>query len=233
MVTIPRYAIYYAPAPDSDLERFGSHLLGYDAQSGEPLPFPAEITRHFADWPDLTRSPRKYGFHATLKAPIVLKSGKTEADLLAACESFAAKNRSTPVIKPVVSALDGFIAIVPEQPSVELERLAADCTTEFDQFRAPLTPEDRDRRNPSVLTLRQREHLDLWGYPYVMEDFRFHMTLTGHLSSDRINHILTVVQERFAALEIVKLPVDRIALFRQEAADLPFRTVRHYVLQAS
>ena len=90
MANYPRYAIYYAPAPGSDLDRFGAQLLGYDAFSGVDLPFPDGILQTTPDWRDLTKEPRKYGFHATLKAPLSLAPGKTEAELLAACEAFAA-----------------------------------------------------------------------------------------------------------------------------------------------
>jgi hypothetical protein len=68
----PRYAIYYAPAPGGVLDRFGADLLGYDAYRGDDLPFPAGVTLARPDWRDLTQDPRKYGFHATLKAPMAL-----------------------------------------------------------------------------------------------------------------------------------------------------------------
>ena len=67
-----RYAIYYAAAPGSELDRFGANLLGYDAWSGEDLPFPDGVAERMPDWRDLTQDPRKYGFHATLKAPLAL-----------------------------------------------------------------------------------------------------------------------------------------------------------------
>ena len=137
------------------------------------------------DWRDLTADPRKYGFHATLKAPFSLAQGRTEAELFAACAAFAATPRAIPVIRPVVGSISGFIAVIPADPPAELIRLAADCVSEFDAFRAPLTEADRARRNPSRLTSAQRAHLDRWGYPYVMEEFRFHMTLTGRLDASR------------------------------------------------
>ena len=177
----PRYAIYYAPAPGSVLDRFGASLLGYDAYGGDDLPFPDEVALARPDWRELTQDPRKYGFHATLKAPMALAPGGNEAELAAACASFAATARTIPVIEPVIDSISGFIAVVPARPPAELLQLAADVTREFDPFRAPLTPEDRARRNPAKLTPRQCEYLDLWGYPYVMEEFRFHMTLTGRL----------------------------------------------------
>ncbi|MEN3351695.1 MAG: hypothetical protein V7632_5330, partial [Bradyrhizobium sp.] len=80
MASHPRYAIYHAPAPDSVLHRFGSTMLGYDAASGDDLRFPDGVT---PDWRELTQDPRKYGFHATLKAPISLADGKDEAGLIA------------------------------------------------------------------------------------------------------------------------------------------------------
>ena len=169
------------PGAGSGLDRFGAALLGYDAFTGEDLPFPEGVLQAAPDWRGLTGDPRKYGFHATLKAPLSLAPGRTEAELVSACEAFAATPRAIPVITPVVGSISGFIAVIPAEPPAELIRLAADCVSEFDAFRAPLTEADRARRNPSRLTPRQREHLDRWGYPYVMDDFRFHMTLTGRV----------------------------------------------------
>jgi putative phosphonate metabolism protein len=230
MTDKPRYAIYYAAAPDSELDRFGAHLIGHDALSGHALPFPDGIEQALPDWRDITQDPRKYGFHATLKAPMWLAHGTTEIELLAACESFAGSPRRIPVIKPVVSAIGDFIAIVPSQRSIELEQLAADAVDRFDSFRAPLTPEDRARRRPGRLTPRQREYLDRWGYPYVMEEFRFHMTLTGRLKAERRETVLNILRQRFATLELTTLAVDRIALFLQDDANARFRIVRQYVL---
>ncbi len=232
MADYPRYAIYYAPAPDSGLHRFGAHLLGYDAFSGEDLPFPDGIVQATPDWREQTSDPRKYGFHATLKAPMSLAPGRTEADLLAACAAFAATPRPVPVIRPIVGSIEGFIALVPAEPPPELTRLAADCVSEFDSFRAPLSERDRARRNPSQLTAAQRAHLERWGYPYVMDDFRFHMTLTGRLGAERREPLMKALAERFAALELPTLPVDRIAVFRQQNNAARFRIVDHWRLCA-
>jgi putative phosphonate metabolism protein len=230
MTAVPRYAIYYAAAAGNELDRFGAQWLGYDARSGKDLPFPDGAAQAAADWRDLTRDPRKYGFHATLKAPLALAPGKTEAELLAACEAFAREPRPIPVIRPVVDSISSFIAVMPAEPCAELERLAADCVREFDSFRAPLTPEDKARRNPSALTPRQCEHLDRWGYPYVMQDFRFHMTLTGRLDAARRAPIVAMLRARFAALCLATLPIDQIAVFRQDDADSRFRILKQFAL---
>jgi len=229
MANTPRYAIYYAPSPDSALHRFGSALLGYDAVSGDDLPFPDGVA---PDWREVTEDPRKYGFHATLKAPTALADGTNESELVDACAAFAGRGRHIPVIAPVVDAISGFIAVIPARRSDDLQQLAADCVTEFDTFRPPLTPEDRARRRPERLTERQRDYLDRWGYPYVMEEFRFHMTLTGRLSDERRGPIVAWLRERFAAIELATLAIDRIALFKQTDSASRFRIIDSWPLRA-
>ncbi len=228
MANFPRYAIYYTAAQGSALDRFGASLLGYDAYGGDDLPFPDGLP---SDWRDLTQDPRKYGFHATLKAPIALADGKAEARLAAACELFADLARPVPVIQPVVDSISGFIAVIPAEPSAELELLAAEATKAFDPFRAPLSPEDRARRNPDRLTPRQRDYLDRWGYPYVFEEFRFHMTLTGRLPAERREPVVAMLRERFAATGIGPLAIDAIALCRQENPNSRFRVIGRWQLQ--
>lgn len=231
MTGFPRYAIYYAAARGSELDRFGGRLLGYDAWTGEELPFPDGILQTVPDWRDLTEDPREYGFHATLKAPFSLAEGKTEPQLLAACTAFADIRRPLPVIRPAVNSISGFIAIIPSARSDKLERLAGDCVDAFDSFRAPLIEKDRARRNPHALTPRQCKYLDRWGYPYVMEEFRFHMTLTGRLDGARREPVLAILRNRFAGLNIEKLAIDRIAVFRQQDAGSRFRIIAEWPLR--
>jgi len=233
MANFPRYAIYYASPQHSDLDRFGAQHLGYDAWSGEDLPFPEQVVQMVPDWRELTEDPRKYGFHATLKAPMALADGKTEAKLLARCAAFAGLPRPVPVITPVVQSISGFIAVIPGEPSPDLQQFAADCVSAFDCFRAPLTQEDRARRNPAKLTPRQRDYLDRWGYPYVMEEFRFHMTLTGRLDTTRREPILAMLQARFAGLGIERIAVDRLVLLRQNDNASRFRIIGQWPLRTT
>ena len=232
MSSSPRYAIYYVPERESALGRFGAQLLGYDAWSGEDLPFPTDATQTIADWRNLTADPRKYGFHATLKAPFTLAEGKTENGLIDACAVFVGTHRPIPVIRPVVDCISGFIAVIPAERSRQLEQLAADCVTSFDTFRAPLTEQDRARRNPDKLAPRQRAYLDRWGYPYVMDEFRFHMTLTGRLDETRRGGVLEMLRDRFSAVGLPSLAIDRIALFRQEDAGSRFCVIGSWPLTA-
>ncbi|QPF92535.1 DUF1045 domain-containing protein [Bradyrhizobium commune] len=230
MTGFPRYAIYFAAGADHALSRFGADLLGYDAYTGGELPFPEDALRVAPDWRDVSSDPRKYGYHATLKAPMALAPGTTEAELTTACASFAGTARPIPVIRPVVDSISGFIAVIPAEPVAELQQLAADCVREFDSFRAALTAEDRVRRRPEKLTERQRDYLDRWGYPYVIEEFRFHMTLTGRLDAERRGPILAMLRTRFATLKLDRLTIDRIALFRQDDAKARFRIIGEWAL---
>jgi putative phosphonate metabolism protein len=225
MARYPRYAIYFATARGDTLDCFGAEHLGYDAWTGEDLPFSPDVTEAWPDWRDLTADPRKYGFHATLKAPFALAEGKTEAELLAACVAFAERPQRIAVIVPVVDAISGFIAVIPKERSIELEQFAADCVVAFDAFRAPLTVEDRARRNPERLSERQRDYLDRLGYPYVMEEFRFHMTLTGRIDLPMRERVVSMLRDRFAATGLARLAVDAIALFRQDDATSRFRII--------
>jgi len=230
MTGFPRYAIYYAAADDDALTRFGAELLGYDAHTGKELPFADEALRTARDWREISADPRKYGFHATLKAPMALAPGTSEAGLAEACAAFAGQVRPIPVIRPVVDSISGFIAVIPAEPVDTLQQLAADCVRDFDGFRAPLSAEDRARRRPEKLSARQRDYLDRGGYPYVMEEFRFHMTLTGRLDAERRGPILEMLRGRFATLDLKMLEIDRIALFRQDDAAARFGIIGEWAL---
>lgn len=230
MTGLPRYAIYFAAGADHALSRFGAELLGYDVYTGDEVSFPQDALDVAPDWHDITTDPRKYGYHGTLKAPMALAPGKTETELKAACATFAEKARPMPVIRPVVDTISGFIAVIPAEPVDALQQLAADCVRDFDAFRTALTAGERARRKPEKLGERQREYLDRWGYPYVMEEFRFHMTLTGRLDAERRGPILEMLRARFATLDLETLTIGRIALFRQEDAASRFRIIGEWAL---
>jgi putative phosphonate metabolism protein len=233
MSKVARYAIYHAPPADAPLTRFGAALLGYDAFVPKELTPPPQATAAFADWHELTADPRKYGFHATLKAPFLLKDGATEAELVAAFDRFVATPRTIPVITPVVRAIGSFIAVVPDAPVAALTQLADDCVRDFEPLRAPLSDHDRQRRLKSPLTPRQIEHLDRWGYPYVFEEFRFHMTLTGSLPATKRETVLPFLQAEFARLDLTSHSIGHIAIFRQANSGARFTVLRYAALRPS
>jgi putative phosphonate metabolism protein len=218
-----RYAIYFVPGAETALYRFGSSSLGYDCYTGHAIPFPAQAG---PDWPTIVRAPAVYGFHATLKAPFRLAPGAHENDLLETVRAFAADQ---PVIdggRLTLRALGSFIALVPAVPSANIDQFAARCVKELDSFRAPLTADERNRRLDAGLTAAQIELLDRWGYPYVFDEFRFHMTLTGALDPDRRAEVMDVLTSRLQDHPgATDLMIDRIVIARQEDTAAPFRVM--------
>jgi len=230
----PRYAIYFVPAPDSGLYRYGSAILGCDCYSGNAVDFPRE---YFGDgavnWNELTALPRRYGFHATMKAPFYLSPACTELQLANALRSFAGLGHAVHSFAPAVRLLDGFFAVMPLEAAAALDALAASCTTIFDAYRAPMSPRERARRIALGLSQSQIHNLDRWGFPYVLSEFRFHMTLTGKVPPRRRKTVLGLLLGGFHSMQVESsVPVDRLALLKQTTPDASFRVVSESPLQA-
>ena len=213
-----RYAIYFAPPAKSPLWRFGSSVIGYDAESGRELPQPS-LSRFAPErWRDITSEPRRYGFHGTLKAPFRLAPDKDEASLRAVCARFAADRASFACAGVMLASIGRFFALKTVSTCSALNRLAAGAVAAFDDFRAPMTEAERERRLRAPLTERQKDYLARWGYPYVLDDFRFHMTLTGPLDDADRAAAAEELAELFAQSGADgPLIVGGIALYRQEA----------------
>lgn len=226
-----RYALYAAPPPDHRLWSFGSSIIGYDAATACDVSFPSHAPCDSADWSDLTEDPRRYGFHGTLKAPFVLAAGAGEADLLEAAMLFAERRQAFVVPALAVALLGRFVALVPAEASASLATLAADCVRDFDAFRAPLSEADRARRLKAPLTDRQLAQLDTWGYPYVFEDFRFHMTLTGSLPEDRREAVRAALAAAYATIA-APFAVDALCVFRQDERAGRFTILARFPFEA-
>ncbi len=226
MSDFTRYAIYYLPAQASDLASFGASWLGWDVNRAAIAPQP----RLTFDLHAATRTPRKYGFHATIKPPFALAQGKTEGALHDALAAFCKGRRAVTVDGLIPSAVGHFLALVPQGDTVALNALAGACVAALDDFRAPLGAADLDRRRAGGLTGRQEALLAQWGYPYVMEEFRFHMTLTGRLDADA-----QAVVGRAVASRLPELPspyvIDSLTLVG-EGAGGRFQTIQRYCLSA-
>lgn len=224
-----RYAIYFAPTPRSALGRFGQAWLGACTADAKP-PRPPGISAARMD--AIIAEPRVYGFHATLKPPFALVEGRDEADLDHALTTFAATRVSVRAPELRLTQLDGFWALTLAQPSEAVDRLAADCIVRFDPFRKPPSDDELKRRRRAGLSQSQEALLLRWGYPYVFDEFRFHMTLTARLAGVEA----ALLGQRLAPLvePLCRRPlrVDAVALFHQPAAGARFRLIRRYPLQS-
>lgn len=210
-----RYAIYFTPAETDPLTQKASRWLGRNAFSG---------TGHddHQAYADTTAEPRRYGFHATLKAPFELSDEHSEADLLAAFYAFAKSRAAFEIPKLVIGNLGPFFALVPDDTHPPLQDFAADVVEHFEPFRAALSESDIARRRPQKLTDSQRENLVVWGYPHVMDDFRFHMTLTGPVDDTVSAHITSVLTQEFSDFTDRPLSISGLGLFIEEARGEPF-----------
>lgn len=223
-----RYAIYFAPPPGSALAELGANWLGRDCADGTERNQPGVDGLTSARLTEITASPRHYGFHGTLKPPFVLADGCGESDLIAAVEGFARSRSPFKAPRLKVAALSGFTALVLSAPCPDMQDLADACVREFDGFRAPAGAAELDKRRAAGLSPRQESLLQAWGYPYVMDEFRFHMTLTQRLSEADRKLVMAALEPLTAAVSKTPLDVDGIAIYRQPSRDLPFDMLGRY-----
>jgi putative phosphonate metabolism protein len=222
-----RYAIYWAPDPGA-LADLAADWLGWDPAAGRrrdppalpPLPVPLDA---------MTEAPRRYGFHGTIKPPFRLAPGRDAGGLHAAAAALCA--RLAPVTLPglALHRLGGFLALTPEGDTAPLAALAAEVVTALDAFRAPPDAAEIARRRPGHLTARQRALLDRWGYPYVMDEFRFHLTLSGALDDATAGAVEAVLRPLFAPVLPRPFTLDSLCLFGQGQGGM-FRLLHRYSL---
>lgn len=202
-----RHAIYYTPAPESALARFADAWFARKAPCLE--------------------APRRYGFHGTLKAPFRLAAGTSETELLAAVEAFAAERPILGGPPLTLTVLAGFLALAPSGPFGELDRLAADCVAAFDRFRMPPTGGELARRRRAGLTPGQEALLLRWGYPYVMEAFRFHLTLTERLDDGELRRERALAAEMLGEA-VPSFCIDALTVMVEPVEGTAFRLLRRF-----
>jgi 2'-5' RNA ligase len=207
--------------------------LGRDCESGEALEQPALDGWTAPELAATTASPRRYGFHATLKAPFRLAPGSSMGDLYESLAVFAVRQRPFQAPPLKVSAIGPFLALTLAEPSAEMTALAAAAVRELEPLRAALTEIDIQRRLASGLTPRHEELLRRWGYPYVFDEFRFHMTLTGPMADPQQRLRLQAQLAALFAAELADpIPVREISLYSQDSADAPFALLDRFPLGA-
>ncbi|MFY0645240.1 DUF1045 domain-containing protein [Sulfitobacter geojensis] len=217
-----RFAIYYVP-PDGPLADFGASWLGWDVLRGCEA-----LQPDMPDLDDITMTPRKYGFHATLKPPFRLAHGQDVQTLEAATSALAVSLAPARCDGLELTALGGFLALTPRGDMQGLRRVGGTCVRALDRFRAPASEAEVARRRKAGLNPQQEALLAQWGYPYVMEEFRFHMTLTARLSQDAIARWSAAVQRHLPELPS-PFALDQIALCG-ERADGRFEVIHRYKL---
>lgn len=225
-----RYAIYWAPPADSALSLLGAAWLGRDAATDRPLAQPA-IDGFAADrLAAITAEPRRYGLHATLKPPFRLAEGRSAAELGQALARFARQRPPVSIPALRLKRIGGFLALAPFSRAAGLDALAAAAVEAFDGFRAPPDAAELARRFGARLSPAQQANVARWGYPYVMEEFRFHVTLTGRVEDAVAERLAPHLAALFAPTLVAPLEITEIALFVEPAAGAPFRLAQRFAL---
>ncbi len=227
MSQMKRYAVYYAPPPGAFAERANA-WLGWDAALGRDVPHPT-VPGLPMPIGALTAEPRKYGFHGTLRAPFRLADGLDAAALDQSLHALAGGLRRVELYGLTLQNLDGFLALTPKGDMRALAALAQRIVEATNPLRAPLTDDDIARRRPETQTPRQRDYLQRWGYPYVMEFFQFHLKLTGRLSTSEAMEIFPVVEDHFAPVLPQPFEVGEICLFGEDMQG-QFHLMRRYAM---
>ncbi|MDB5940270.1 MAG: putative phosphonate metabolism protein [Polaromonas sp.] len=227
-----RYAIYFAPLPGTPWWQAGSAWLGRCAATQVMLPQPVIAGVSGAELLALTAAPRRYGWHATLKAPFALKNGANVQSLRDALQSLAQEMAGFDMPPLQVVCLDDFLALVPQGDCNALQAVAQACVTKLHPLAAPLSPAELQRRRKADLSPGQVALLVRWGYPYVMEHFRFHCSLTGSLQgvkAQQVHALQDAAQAWFGSLPRCRF--DSLALFAEPTPGADMVLMEHMRLR--
>lgn len=220
----PRYAIYFSPARYSPWWHFGAQWLGRDECEDIPLEQPLLTQIGMTELNTITAEPRRYGFHATLKAPFQLCDGVSVDELTRRLQSLAATLRPVCLGTLQAATLGDFVALVPLTMTEKLAALAKACVVELDDLRAPLSAEELARRRIGQLNAREQELLFEYGYPYVLDCFRLHFTLSGRVPCATAQSVMHAVAQPIARLNsAAPLLLDRLCLFVEPAPGQAFK----------
>jgi len=212
-----RVAIYYCPSNEDPLFAAGSAWLGRDPGSGAAVVQPG-----IAGIDEVTTEPRLYGFHATLKPPMRVANGRSWDGLVDATRELAAGIAPFELPTLAVKNVHGFLALRETAFCPPLQALADACVERLDQFRAPPSEAELARRRRARLTDAQEAMLVRFGYPYVLDTWFFHMTLTRRLSAEEHATWHPAAERYFAAAVAVKRLVADVCLFTQAGPGEPF-----------
>jgi hypothetical protein len=219
-----RLALYYAPPVASAWWQAGCEWLGRDAQTGEAFdtPTPSALAALGVDAASVTKAPRRYGWHGTLVAPFRCAAGVTPIDVLSAAQHWSQHQK--PFDMTMKAEMMGrFVALRAAHAADDetLRSVAASALHALAPLRARSSVEEIERRITPAMCDRQVRLLREWDYPYVLDEFRFHMTVSDSLEHPEMRTaIATSWTDRIATLGA--LPFSGAALFVEPESGAPF-----------
>lgn len=224
-----RYAVYFSPADDSALGVFGASVLRRQAHTPDvfhnpDLPYDFDNTPL---WHSCIKKPAHYGFHATLKAPFELAHGQSVDALMKDVAEYCATRQPLSLEGLEPRRTRRFDALAFEQQPQEVHDFANACVERFEKYRAPLSTSDLQRRHKDSLTDEQTDYLNRYGYPYVFNQFNFHMTLSG-TQADDANGWLQWLRTIYPLMVTEPPVLDRLSVFHQPDRQTPFIRIAEF-----
>jgi hypothetical protein len=219
-----RIALYYAPPAGSAWWRAGCEWLGRDPETKQ------DIESGAAAW---TQAPCRYGWHGTLVAPFRLSDGVSFEQVLAAARAWS-QRQTRFEMRVAPREMGRFVALqaVDQDDAQTVRMLAESALRALDPLRARPSREENEKRITPGMSERQVALLHEWGYPYVLDEFRFHMTLSSSLDSAESRQAV-IETWRARCDELGPMPFHGAALFIEPRTGAPFELVQRLPFPAS
>ena len=224
-----RFAIYYMPSGSNPLSIFASSWFGWNPHQGRDVSYPV-LKNLNVNIAELTTKPGKYGLHGTLKPPFALAKHKNFEEFRVAVSKLSKSIYKFEIPSISLRVMNGFIAIVPTIQNEYMNCLAKKCVKELDDFREPESSMSVNKRRSVGLSERQEIHLRKWGYPYVLDDFNFHLTLTEQLEPQLLENVFLVLASKLKRVLLAPLLVDRIFLCGESVDNGRFKVIETFSL---
>ncbi|GGA28142.1 DUF1045 domain-containing protein [Dyella nitratireducens] len=209
-----RYAVYFCPAAGSELEAFGREWLSTDAVPGVT----SERLRV------LTSNVRRYGWHATLCAPFALAEQARYDDVRENVADIAQRTQAFEFALHL-DRLAGFLALRPSAGETPAWMLAERCVRRLNALRAPVTDEAWQRKAVKLDAV-ERSLFRQFGYPYVLDRYRFHMTLCAPASEEEESALQAWLSPWVASLPPAR--IDAMTICREAEPGQPFEQIERF-----
>lgn len=214
-----RYAVYFCPAPDSAL-----HELGCDWLATTCVPGVGTDRLNI-----LLADVRRYGWHATLQAPFALATHASYGDLHEHVTDIAARTQAFEL--PLqLDRLAGFLALRPCGDTDRVDALAAQCVRDLSALRAPIN-EAAWQRRAGALDDTERALFRQYGYPYVLERYRFHLTLSAPATAAEEHALRTYLLPKLDPAP--RAYINALTLCREPAPGAAFEQLAHLPLRTA
>jgi hypothetical protein len=213
-----RYAIGYAPRADSPLGQFGRAWFDNETGTGQ-----SRLAR-------LAAAPNRDRLYANLLPPFALRAGMVPGALKTRLQSFAGRRKPLQTGPLALLAFRGALGLAPSARTPSLDWVAAQCFAAFDCFRAPADEIDRNRWRQEPLTDHQRLLLEIWGSPFVLGEYRFHMLLTEPLDTPRQKKVAQAIWPLLEEVCIQGIEIEALTLFGDPGHGRPLKLLHRYPL---